>query len=86
MSTASESEPSRTEEPLYRLLKTLRGSLLLSVVAIGILLLLVGAVFELPIQFTDQDGVLAGMFGVFGISAIVSAGSFYALLKWLRRD
>ncbi|WP_306061559.1 hypothetical protein [Natronococcus wangiae] len=86
MATASKSEPRRTEELLYRLLKVLRGSLLLSIVAIGVVLLLVAAVFESGVQLTSQDGIIAGMLGVFGISAIVSAGSFYLLLKRLRRD
>lgn len=85
MATASKSESRRTEELLYRLLKVLRGSLLLSIVAIGVVLLLVAAVFESGIQLTSQDGIIAGMLGVFGISAIVSAGSFYVLLKRLRR-
>ncbi|WP_323173434.1 hypothetical protein [Natrialba sp. PRR66] len=86
MATASESDPSQTDEPLYRILKILRGSLLLSAVAIGVLLLVIGVVFELPFQFTSQDGVIAGILGVFGITAIVSAGSFYVLLTWFRRN
>lgn len=84
MATASESDPRRANELLYRLLKLLRGSLLLSIVAIGVLLLLLAAVFEAPVELTSQDGVIAGMLGVFGISAIVSAGSFYVLLKRFR--
>lgn len=86
METATEKDTRPAEELMYRLLKTLRGSLLLSFVAIGVVLLLVAAVFESGVQITTQDGVIAGMLGVFGISAIVSAGSFYLLLKRLRRD
>ncbi|NKE36114.1 hypothetical protein GWG54_09845 [Natronococcus sp. JC468] len=86
MVTTSKSESSRTDEPLYRLLKVLRGSLLLSTIAIGVGLLLIGAVFELPVQFTSQDGVIAGMLGVFGVSSIVSAGSVYLALWRIRRD
>ncbi|MFC4439978.1 MULTISPECIES: hypothetical protein [Natrialbaceae] len=86
METATEKDTDPEEELMYRLLKTLRGSLLLSFVAIGVVLLLVAAVFESGVQITSQDGVIAGMLGVFGISAIVSAGSFYLLLKRLRRD
>lgn len=86
METATEKDTDPEEELMYRLLKTLRGSLLLSFVAIGVVLLLVAAVFESGVQITTQDGVIAGMLGVFGISAIVSAGSFYLLLKRLRRD
>ena len=86
MATARQNERRSAEELLYRLLKILRGSLLLSIVAIGVVLLLIGAVFESGVQFTSQDGVIAGMLGVFGISAIVSSGSFYLLLRRLRQD
>lgn len=71
---------------LYRKLKALRGSLLLSAVATGFVLLLVAVVFESGLTLTQNDGVLAGMFGVFGISAILAGGSFYLLLKVLHRN
>ncbi|WP_114576446.1 hypothetical protein [Saliphagus sp. LR7] len=70
---------------LYRELKVLRGSLLLSTVAIGVVLLGVAAVFESGLTLTRNDGVLAGMLGVFGISAIVVGGTFYLLLKAVHR-
>lgn len=71
---------------LYRELKALRGSFLLSTVAIGFVLLLVAAVFESGLTITRNDGVLAGMLGVFGISAILVGGTFYLLLKAIHRN
>lgn len=85
MATAPDTDSSPTNELLYRFFKELRGSLLMSTVAIGFVLFFVGAIFESSITITQQDAVLAGMFGVFGISAIIGGGSFYILLKILRR-
>ncbi|WP_436925646.1 hypothetical protein [Halosimplex amylolyticum] len=72
-------------QTLYWGLKALRGSLLLSAVAAGFVLLLVAAVFESGLTITQNDGVLAGMLGVFGLSAIVTGGVGYALVRVLHR-
>lgn len=96
MATASDVPGESENEFAYRLLKTLRGSLLLSFIAIGIGLVLLAAVFDhfetvttllgYPMTITSQDGIIAGMFGVFGISSIAAAGGFYLLLRWHASD
>ncbi|SIR74717.1 hypothetical protein SAMN05421858_3589 [Haladaptatus litoreus] len=62
------------------LLKTLRGSFLLFVAAIGICCIL----FGLFLEFVLGEGVLAGMFGVWGFSAMLAAGAAYAVLLYLQ--
>lgn len=47
-------------------------------------MLLVGAIFD-SISLTQQDGVIAGMLGVFGLSAIAFGGTFYLLLALISR-
>lgn len=84
MATA-DADTSPTDELLYRLLKELRGSLLLSLVAFGVVLLFVAVIFESGLTVTQHDPVLAGMFGVFGISAILGGGTFYVVLKVAKR-
>lgn len=81
--TSSVSSPS--EEKLFRLLKTLRGSLLLSTVAVGFVLVGIAAIFDSPISITQEDAVLAGMLGVFGFSAIIAGSLFYVGLKIVQR-
>lgn len=73
------------EEMLFRFFKTLRGSLLLSTVAFGFVLLFIAAIFNSSILITQEDGVLAGMIGVFGLSAIIAGSSFYVGLKIVQR-
>ncbi|WP_207592751.1 hypothetical protein [Halomontanus rarus] len=85
MSTAANTDSNSRNELLYRLLKELRGSLLLSMVAIGFVLIFVGVIFESSITVSQQDDVLAGMFGVFGVSAIIGGGVCYIALKILHR-
>lgn len=85
MSTAANTDSNSRNELLYRFLKELRGSLLLSMVAIGFVLIFVGVIFESSITVSQQDDVLAGMFGVFGISAIIGGGVCYVALKILHR-
>lgn len=85
MATVADGERRSTEDLIYRFLKTLRGSLLLSIVATGGLLVLIATVFDSSVTITSQDGVIAGMLGVFGVSAIIVAGSFYAGIKLLKR-
>lgn len=85
MSTAANTDSNSRNELLYRFLKELRGSLLLSMVAIGFVLIFVGVIFESSITVSQQDDVLAGMFGVFGISAIIGGGACYIALKILHR-
>lgn len=80
-----ESESIHPREVTYRLLKAIRGSLLLFFVANGVVLLFFAIIFESSIELTQQDGVIAGILGVFGISAIVFAGSSYAILKSAHR-
>lgn len=84
MATASDTD--RRTGVLYRFIKELRGSLLLSTVAVGVGLIAFAALLDSPITITQNDGILAGMFGVFGISAILAGGTFYLLLKALHRD
>lgn len=85
MATVADGERRSAEDLIYRFLKTLRGSLLLSIVATGGLLVLIATVFDSSVTITSQDGVIAGMLGVFGVSAIIVAGSFYAGIKLLKR-
>ncbi|WP_276256404.1 hypothetical protein [Halomontanus rarus] len=85
MSTAANTDSNSRNELLYRFLKELRGSLLLSMVAIGFVLIFVGVIFESSITVSQQDDVLAGMFGVFGVSAIIGGGVCYIALKILHR-
>ncbi|WP_255171450.1 hypothetical protein [Natrononativus amylolyticus] len=97
MATVADSESGEVEEPesvesnsvTYRILKLLRGSFLLSLVAVGILLLAVGMVFEIAnvttFEITSQDGVIAGMLGVFGISSIIAGGLFYVVIQLIQR-
>lgn len=54
-------------------LLAIRGSFLLFVTAVGVLFVVVGA--------TAMNGVLAGMFGIWGTSALLYAGLGYLLLK-----
>ncbi|WP_137290786.1 hypothetical protein [Natronorubrum halophilum] len=85
MSTPPTTDSNSASNRLYRFLKELRGSLLLSTVAFGFVLLFIAVVFESSLTITQGDPVLAGMFGVFGISSIVGAGSFYVVLKIIQR-
>lgn len=86
MASAPDEDVNPTRRFLYRELKALRGSLLLSTVAIGVVLLGVAVVFESGLTITRNDGVLAGMLGVFGISAILVGGTFYLFLKAIHRS
>lgn len=83
---ATVSDTDRRTGVLYRFIKELRGSLLLSTVAVGVGLIAFAVLLDSPITITQNDGILAGMFGVFGISAILAGGTFYLLLKALHRD
>lgn len=85
MSTQTTTDSTLATEHLYRVLKTLRGSLLLSTIVMGVILFLIAVFFEVVNQsylmLTEHDGVFAAMFGVFGISAIVAGSFFYLVLK-----
>lgn len=85
MAIQTDADSNRTNEFIYRFLKTLRGSFLLSTVAVGVALFFIGIIFESSITITQQDRVLAGMFGVFGISAVTAGGSLYILLRIIHR-
>lgn len=80
-------ETTASNDYLYRFVKTLRGSLLLSTVAIGFALLAVAVLLDSPVTITSpyDDAVLAGMFAIFGVSAILGGGSFYLVLKLVQR-
>ena len=88
-SESGDTEPAETQSLTYRTLKLLRGSLLLSFVAVGVLLFAVGMVFEIAnvtsFEITNQDGIIAGMLGVFGVSSIIAAGTGYVLLQIIQR-
>lgn len=89
MSTQSTNDSAPATKHLYRGLKLLRSSLLLSTVVVGVILCLVAVFFEVTNQsslmLTEHDAVFAAMFGVFGISAILGGGLFYLTLKILQR-
>lgn len=87
MSPTPDTDSTASDELLYRFVKELRGSLLLSTVAIGVVLILFAVVLDSPLTITSakDDPVLAGMFAIFGISAILGGGSFYVLLKVVQR-
>ncbi|XVH33144.1 hypothetical protein ACNS7O_16335 (plasmid) [Haloferacaceae archaeon DSL9] len=57
----------------------------MSTVAIGVLLLVVAVIFESNLPITGHDPVFAGMFGVFGLSAILGGGLFYVSIKIAQR-
>jgi hypothetical protein len=61
-------------------LKTLRGSFLLFVMAVGLACILMG----LLLQYVLGKGVLAGMFGVWGISALLAGGVAYLVLLYIQ--
>lgn len=89
MSTIAETDSDQSKSAVYRVLKSVRGSLLLSFVAVGLILLLIGMGFEIAnvtsLEITQQDGIIAGMIGVFGVSSIVAAGLFYLVLQVMHR-
>ncbi|WP_266082067.1 hypothetical protein [Haladaptatus caseinilyticus] len=60
-------------EPLLRVLLAIRGSFLLFIASVGVLFIVTGA--------TIMDEVLAGMFGIWGVSCLLYAGLGYGLLK-----
>lgn len=72
---SDENELSSATNPVLRVLLAIRGSFLLFVATIGALFVLGGA--------TVMDGVLAGMFGIWGVSCILYAGLGYGLLKFI---
>lgn len=74
-SEEEENEPvhSRITEPILRLLLAIRGSLLLFIATTGVLFILGG--------ITVMEGALAGMFGIWGVSALLYATLGYLLLK-----
>ncbi|MFC7230661.1 hypothetical protein ACFQMM_03305 [Saliphagus sp. GCM10025308] len=90
MSTKTTTDSAQATEHLYRGLKVLRGSLLLSTVLIGIILFLVAVFLEVvnqsSVMLTEHDGVFAAMFGVFGISAVLAGGLSYLVIKLLQRQ
>lgn len=77
---ASYTEPISQHVPptVVTLLKTLRGSFLLFVVAVGVVCILMG----LFLQYVLGKGILAGMFGVWGISALMAGGIAYLVLLY----
>jgi hypothetical protein len=89
MSTATESDSNPLQSGIYRVLKAIRGSILLSFVSVGLFLLGVGMIFEIAnvtaVEITQQDGIIAGMLGVFGISAVAAAGIGYGILQIMHR-
>lgn len=69
----------------YRVLKTLRGSFLLSLVTIGVVLFAIAVIVDTGIRFTGQDGVIAAILGIFGISAVLFGAVGYLALSVLQR-
>ena len=65
-----------TPPVVVQAIRAIRSSFLLFVGVVGVVSLLVGIYMN--------DGILAGMFGVWGISAIASAAIAYALLSVLQ--
>lgn len=65
-----------TPPVVVRVIKAVRSSFLLFVTLVGVISLLIGIYLN--------EGVLAGMFGVWGISAIVAAAISYVLLSLLQ--
>ena len=76
LSFSTDSIAEHTPPIVVRGIKALRSSFLLFVTFVGVISLLIGIFL--------WDGVLAGMFGVWGISAIVAAATAYALLLVLQ--
>lgn len=70
---------------IYRVLKTLRGSFLLSLVAFGIVLFAFAVLINTSISFTGQDGVIAAILGIFGISAVLFGIVGYLAFKVAHR-
>lgn len=70
---------------VYSVFKALRGSFLLSLTVFGIVLWTLAALVSTSIRFTGQDGVIAAMLGIFGISAILFGAVGYLVLTVIRR-
>lgn len=89
MSTVTKSDSDQSQSGVYRVLKAIRGSILLSFVTVGLFLLGVGMIFEIAnvtsLEITQQDGIIAGILGVFGISSVVAAGIGYSILRIMHR-
>lgn len=66
-----------SESVPIRVLKALRGSFFLSLTVFGAVLIILG--------MTVFDGVLAGMFGIWGLTALLIGGVTYAI-TWFLRD
>ena len=81
-SMASYIEPVSQHVPptVVTVLKTLRGSFLLFVMAVGVVCILTGLV----LQYVLGKGILAGMFGVWGFSALLAAGVGYLALSYIQ--
>lgn len=77
MSSATENPLDELRSLISALAKPILSSFLLSTVALGVLLLVLGQ--------TVIDGVVAGMFGIWGVSLILTAGSAYAIIEFKKR-
>lgn len=72
-------------KPIRKTLAIVRSSFLLSMVGLGILLVIVGSPVDDPIWtliFGGPviEGVLAGMFGIWGVSLIIPCSIGYAMI------
>lgn len=63
--------------PIRAVVKSILGSFLLSMVVLGFLFLVLGV--------TVIDGVLAGMFGIWGVSLILTCGIAYGIIALNKR-
>lgn len=85
MSVADNTSKKDLRDGVYRVLKTLRGSFLLSLIAVGVVLFATAILVDSGIRFTGQDGVIAAMLGIFGISAAIFGVVGYLALMALHR-
>ena len=79
---ASSTQPVTRHVPpsVVTLLKTLRGSFLFFVMAVGVVCIITGLV----LQYVLGKGILAGMFGVWGFSALLAGGVGYLVLSYVQ--
>lgn len=72
-------------EALYRVFKLLRGSFLFSLIVVGVVLFALAVLINSGIRFTGQDGVIAAILGIFGISAVLFGAVGYFAFKAFQR-
>ncbi len=72
---------------LYRSLVALRRSFFLSLAVFGVILLILGFVFDVVFPmfgYLGLAGTIAGMFGIWGATALLIGCGTYATLRYLR--